>query len=152
METPSQWLFSWNSALRRYCAPGPGGVVWGYCVNGSLETFGGYWQTLSLIGFTFCCCSGNKWCLTLCNSMNCSTSGFSVLHYLPEFAQTHVHSVSDVIQLKCPSSVPPSLSCPQSLPASGSFPMSQLFASGGQSIGALASASVLPVKFRVGFL
>ena len=35
-------------------------------------------------------------------------------------------------------------SCPQCLPASGSFPMSQLFASGGQSIGVSASASVLP--------
>ena len=30
--------------------------------------------------------------------MNCSTPGFSVLHYLPEFAQTHVHWVSDAIQ------------------------------------------------------
>ena len=28
----------------------------------------------------------------LCNSMDCSTSGFPVLHYLPEFAQIHVHS------------------------------------------------------------
>ena len=37
-------------------------------------------------------------------------------------------------------------SCPQSLPASGSFPMSQLFASGGQSIGVSASVSVLPVN------
>ena len=36
-------------------------------------------------------------------------------------------------------------SCPQSFPASGSFPVSHLFASGGQSIGALASASVLPI-------
>ena len=42
------------------------------------------------------------------------------------------------------SSVGPFSSCPQSLPASGSFPMSQLFASGGQSIGVSASASVLP--------
>ena len=41
------------------------------------------------------------------------------------------------------SSVIPFSSCPQSLPASGSFPTSQLFAWGGQSIGALASASVL---------
>ena len=42
--------------------------------------------------------------------------------------------------------------CLQSLPASGSFPMSQLFASGGQSIGASASASVLwaPAKWRWG--
>ena len=37
-------------------------------------------------------------------------------------------------------------SCPQSLPASGSFPMSQLFASGGQSIGVSALASVLPMN------
>ena len=38
--------------------------------------------------------------------------------------------------------------CPQSFPASGSFPMSQFFASGGQSIGASASASVLPMNIR----
>ena len=36
--------------------------------------------------------------------------------------------------------------CPQSVPASRSFPVSQLFASGGQSIGALASSSVLPMN------
>ena len=44
------------------------------------------------------------------------------------------------------SSVVPFSSCPQSLPASGSFPMSQLFTSGGQSIGVSASASVLPMN------
>ena len=37
-------------------------------------------------------------------------------------------------------------SCPQSFPISGSFQMSQLFASGGQSIGVSASASVLPMN------
>ena len=37
-------------------------------------------------------------------------------------------------------------SCFQSFPASGSFPVSQLFASGGQSIGVSASASVLPMN------
>ena len=37
-------------------------------------------------------------------------------------------------------------SCPQSFPASGSLPMSQLFASGGQSIGVSASTSVLPMN------
>ena len=36
--------------------------------------------------------------------------------------------------------------CPQTFPASGSFQMSQLFTSGGQSIGVSASTSVLPVK------
>ena len=42
------------------------------------------------------------------------------------------------------SSIIPFSSCPQSLPASESFPMSQLFASGGQSIGVSALASFLP--------
>ena len=44
------------------------------------------------------------------------------------------------------SSVVPFSSCLQSFPASGSFPMSQLFASGGQSIGVSASTSVLPMN------
>ena len=44
------------------------------------------------------------------------------------------------------SSVTPFSSCPQSLPASGSFQMSQLFTSGGQSIGVSASTSVLPMN------
>ena len=44
------------------------------------------------------------------------------------------------------SSVVPFFSCPQSFPASGSFQMSQLFTSGGQSIGASASTSVLPMN------
>ena len=37
-------------------------------------------------------------CLTLCNPVNCSTSGLPVHHQLPEFTQTHVHRVSDAIQ------------------------------------------------------
>ena len=44
------------------------------------------------------------------------------------------------------SSVVPFSSHPQSFPASGSFQMSQLFTSGGQSIGASASTSVLPMN------
>ena len=46
------------------------------------------------------------------------------------------------------SSVIPFSSCLKSFPASGSFPMSWLFTSGGQSIGASASASVLPVNIQ----
>ena len=45
------------------------------------------------------------------------------------------------------SSVDP-FSCPQSFPASGSFPMSQFFSSGGQSIGASVSTSVLPMHIQ----
>ena len=49
------------------------------------------------------------------------------------------------------SSVTPFSSCLQSLPASGSFPMSQFFESGGQNIGASASASVLPMSIQSWF-
>ena len=54
----------------------------------------------------------------------------------------------------CPtisSSVIPFFSCPQSFSASGSFPISQLFASGGQSIGASASTSILPMNIQGSF-
>ena len=46
------------------------------------------------------------------------------------------------------SSVVPFSSCLQSFPTSGSFPVSQFFASGGLSIGASASASVLPMNIQ----
>ena len=40
---------------------------------------------------SFLCCLIAQLCLTLGNPMDCSTPGFPVPHYLPEFAQTHVH-------------------------------------------------------------
>ena len=46
------------------------------------------------------------------------------------------------------SSVNPFSSCSQSFPASRSFPVSRLFASGGQSVGTSASASVLPMHIK----
>ena len=53
------------------------------------------------------CCSLAQLCLTLCNPMDCSMTGFRVHHQLPELAQTHVHQVSDVIQPSHPLSSPP---------------------------------------------
>ena len=44
------------------------------------------------------CCWVTKSFLTLCNPMDCSAPCFPVLHYLPEFAQIHVHWVGDAIQ------------------------------------------------------
>ena len=78
------------------------------------------------------CCSVTESCLALSDLMNCSTSGFPVLHYLLEFAQTHVHWVSDAIQPSHPLSTPShfALNLPQN------FLMSRLFASDGQGIGA----------------
>ena len=78
--------------------------------------------------------------------MDCSAPGFPVLHYLPEFAQTHVHLISDGIQPSKP--VSPFSSCLQTFPASKSFPMSQLSESGGQSIRASALASVPPMNIQ----
>ena len=86
-------------------------------------------------------------CPTLCDPMNHSTPALPVHHQILEFTQTHVHRVGDAIQ-PISSSVVPFSSCPQSFPALGSFPMSQLFASGGQSIGVSASASVLPMNIQ----
>ena len=93
-----------------------------------------------------CFCSVAQLCLTLCDPMDCSTPGFPVHHQLPELAQTQVHQVSDTIQPSHP--VVPFSSCLQSFPASGSFLRSQFFTSGGQSIGASASASVLPMNIQ----
>ena len=82
-------------------------------------------------------------CPSLCNPMDCNMPGFPVHHQLPELVHTHVHRVSDAIQpshsLSSPSLPTFSLSQHQGL-----FPVSQFFASGGQSIGVSASASVSP--------
>ena len=67
-------------------------------------------------------------------------------HQLPDLAQTYVHRVGDTSNHL--SSVIPFSSCFQSLPASESFPMNQFFTSSGQSIGASASASVLPMNIQ----
>ena len=86
----------------------------------------------------------------LCDPVNCNAPGLPVHHQLLEFTQTHVHWVSDAIPLS--SSVVLFSSCLQSFPASGSFLVNQLFTSGGQSIGASASASVLPMNIEGQFL
>ena len=74
-----------------------------------------------------------------------SWPGFPVLDHFPALAQTHVRWDSDAIQpshlLSSPSSLTFNLSHHQGL-----FPVSWLFLSGGQSIGASASTSVLPVN------
>ena len=85
-------------------------------------------------------------CLVLCDPMDCSMPGFPVHH--------HPGACSN----SCPSSqwchptisfsVIPFSSGLQSFLASGSLPVSQFFASGGQSIGASASASVLPMNIQ----
>ena len=100
------------------------------------------------------CCSAAKSCLTvydshvwLYDSMDCSMPGFLVLPSLLEFAQTHVCWGNDAIKSSHPLSppYPPAFSLSQH---QGLFPVSQFFASGGQNIGASASASVLPMNIQ----
>ena len=45
-----------------------------------------------------CCCSVPQSSLTLCDSIDCSTPGFPVIHHFLELAETHVHWVGDAIQ------------------------------------------------------
>ena len=53
----------------------------------------GYKRRIGIDGC--CCCSVAKLCLTLLNPVDCKMPGSSVLHCLPDFAQTHVHWVGD---------------------------------------------------------
>ena len=55
-----------------------------------------------------CYCSIAQLGPTLCDPMDCSTPGFSVLHHLPDFAHIHIHWVSDAIQPSHPLSSPSS--------------------------------------------
>ena len=100
-------------------------------------------QRVDLRGTTVQFSSVAQLCPTLCNPMNCSTPGLPLHHQLTESTQTHVHWVGDAIQPSHPLSSPSPPALPQSFPASGSFQKSQLFASGGQSIGSF-SFSISP--------
>ena len=88
------------------------------------------------------------WCFVVVQSLSpvqifaiswTATPGPLVLHHLLEFAQTHIHWVSDIIQPShpLPPSSPPAFNLSQK---TGSFPMSWLFESGDQSIGPSTSA------------
>ena len=70
------WYFSWQSWFQLVIHP-----AWYFA-----------WCTLLLFLFSHSF-------ISVCNPMDHSTPGFPVLHYLPEFAQTHVCWVDDAIQL-----------------------------------------------------
>ena len=81
-----------------------------------------------------------------CNPMDCSTPGFPILHYLPEFAKTHVHGVIDAIQpshlLSIPS--PPAFNLSQHRGFSNESALSIRW----PNIGVSASVSVLPMNIQ----
>ena len=92
-------------------------------------------------------------CPNLSSATDCSTPGFSVHHQLQELNEIHVHDdhvmPSHNPKWWCHPTISFSVissSCIQSFPVAGSFQMSQLFTSGGQSIGVSASTSVLAMN------
>ena len=92
--------------------------------------------------------------LTLCDPMDCSTPGFPVHHQLlplsPEICSNSC-PLSRWWYLMISSSAASFSSCLQSFLASGSFPMSWLLASGDQSFGTSALATVLPKNIQSWF-
>ena len=107
------------------------------------------WRSLSSYSASLCrsahFSSGTQSYLTLCKPMDYSTPGFPVRHQLLELAQPHVHWIGDAIQPSHPLSSP----SPSALNLShhqGHFQWVLFLTSGGQSIGASASASDLQIS------
>ena len=93
-----------------------------------------------------CSCSVTKSCLILCDPMDYSTPGFPVLHSLQELAKlmsTESMMPSDHLILCHPLLLLPSI-----FPSIRVFSNDWLFTSGGQCIGASASASALPMNIQ----
>ena len=87
-----------------------------------------------------------RFCLTLCDPVDCGMAGLPVHHQLPELIQTHVHHIGDAIQpliLHRPLLVPHSV-----FPSIRVFSNESYLESSSQRIGASASASVLPMNIQ----
>ena len=87
-----------------------------------------------------------SWCLYFCSVAQSFLTLW--LHWLQHTCplSSRVCSNSCPLSWSCYPTILSSVSPSPSFPASGSFPMSQIFASGGRSIGASVSASVLPMN------
>ena len=85
-------------------------------------------------------------CLTLCHLMDYRTPGFPVHHQLPELAQTH--AMESLIPFNHLILCRPLLLLLSIFPSIMVYPVSQLFASGGKSIGAWASGPVFPMNIK----
>ena len=139
----------WNGLLlpTPWYLPNPGIGLKSFttpALAGGFFTTNATWKANTSVSHRLQFSSMAQLCLTLCDSMDHSTPGLPVHHQLPEFTNScplswwcHPIISSTVIRFS---------SCLQLFPASGSFLMSQLFTSGGQSIGVSASASVLPMN------
>ena len=111
------------------------------------------WLKRNIGDFTFyniCCYSVTKSCLKVCDPMDCSSPGFSVLHYLLEFTTIHVHWVGDAIQPSHPLLASFLFAFDLSW-HQGLFQSVSSFTSGGQSTRASVSASVLTMNIQCWF-
>ena len=111
---------------------------------------------LGKTGLVHGCCSVAQLCLTSCNTMDSSTPGFLVHHYIKKMAKKKKKKDGSMDMSpfrwrwypNILSSVVRFFSCLQSFPASGSFPLKSVFRSCGQSIGVSTSTSVLPMNIQ----
>ena len=106
------------------------------------------WSELHILMWWYTFSSVAQLGLTLCDPMDCSMPGLPVHHQLLELAYSNSCPSSQWYHPTISSSVVPFSSHLQSFPASGYFQISQLFASGGQSIGVSALASVLSMNIQ----
>ena len=102
-------------ADRGYTVPLVGGPMWYFLTPPLTQTLWFFLTPTNSPVPTGCCCAVAQVCPALCSPLDCSTPGFSVLHGLPKFAQTHVHWVSDAVQPPhpLPPPSPPALSLSQ---------------------------------------
>ena len=144
-------LVVWIQFCQKYCFHNKNCILlriyapWCIFLLAAPQKFNNSFHTSFFKNLVVHCCSVTKPCPTFCDPMGWSTPGFPVLHYLP---CSNLRALSQWCYLAISSSAALFFSCPQSFPASGSFSVSHLFASSGQSIGASASAWVLPVNIQ----
>ena len=95
------WRRKWQPTLCS-CLENPRDAgAWWASIHGVAQSDTTKWLSSSSgerMGINYCSSSVAQLCLSLCDPMDCSMPGFPVLHYLLEFAQTHVHWVGDAIQ------------------------------------------------------
>ena len=97
-----------------------------------------------------CCCSVTQSCPNLCDPMDCSTPGLPVPYHRPEFAQVHVHFISDAVQPSHP--LMPSFPLPSIFSSISDFSNESAILIRWQRYWTSASASVLPTSIWGWFL
>ena len=140
------WYFSIDTALHLwFCWPDNSctGKTFSFPILYQEKTQVGELERARKWGFRsqLCCCSVTQSCPTLCDPMDCSMPGVTVLHYLPEFAQVHVHCICDTIQPFHPL-------MPSIFSSIRAFSNDSSVCIRDQNNGASASGSVLPVNIQ----